>query len=59
MKGALEKASCHSASPSAVADKVDHREMSALRICQSNTEACFRLVLHRKEMGVIVHEGEA
>lgn len=33
----LEKASCHSSLPSWLTDKVDHREMSALRPCPSNT----------------------
>lgn len=32
-----EKASCHSFLPSWATDKVDHREMSALRPCPSNT----------------------
>lgn len=32
-----EKASCHLSLPNLATDKVDHREMSALRPCPSNT----------------------
>lgn len=48
-----EKAGCHSTVPSLATDKVDRREISALRTCQSNTRACFPLPLHKRVMGVI------
>lgn len=60
-----EKAVCHSRLPSLATDKVDHREMSALRACPSkslpsatHTRTCTQLQpLCQRAMGVVRRGG--
>lgn len=48
-----EQACCHCALPSSATDKVDHREMSALRTHQSKHKSLPPPLLHKSAIGEI------